>query len=110
MTTQVVDDTRNYRFAEKNRRFIHINPNTTENKIEEAMRQISTKLSGLPDDFESIVSSEDIKKSKEIIEKLCIKLKDHNQKFLDNDIIGNGVKIPYASILYSSLPHLTLGL
>ncbi len=47
MTTQVVDDTRNYRFAEKNRRFIHVNPNTTENKIEEAMRQMAIKLGGL---------------------------------------------------------------
>ncbi len=104
MTTQVVDDTRNYRFAEKNRRFIHVNPNTTENKIGEAMRQMAIKLGGPSDDFESIVSSEDIKKSKEIIEKLCKKLNNHNQKFLDNDIKDNGVKIPYASILYSSLP------
>jgi len=30
MSTQVVDDTRNKRFAEKNRRFIHVNPNTSE--------------------------------------------------------------------------------
>jgi hypothetical protein len=51
-----------------------------------------------------IVSSKDIEKSKEIIEKLCKKLKDHNQKFIDNDIKGNEVKIPYASILYSNLP------
>jgi hypothetical protein len=104
ITTQVVDDTRNNRFAEKNRRFIHVNPNTTENKFEEAMRQITIKLGGISDDFENVVSSKDIKKSKEIIEKLCKKLKDHNQKFLDNDIMGNTVKIPYASILYSALP------
>ena len=81
MTTQVVDDTRNYRFQEKNRRFIHVNPNTTENKIEEAMRQITIKLSGLPDDFENIVSAEDIEKSKQIVDKLCMKLKNHNKNF-----------------------------
>jgi hypothetical protein len=104
MSTQVVDDTRNYRFAEKNRRFIHVNPNTSDNKIQEALRQITIKLSGSPDDFESIVSSEDIKKSKEIIAKLCRKLKDHNQKNIENDIAGNAVKIPYASILCSNLP------
>ncbi len=103
MTTQVVDDTRNYRFQEKNRRFIHINPNTSEDKIEEAMRQISIKLSGLPDDFESIVSTKDIDKSKELIENLCIKLKDNNQRYLDNNITGNAVKIPYSSILSSNL-------
>jgi hypothetical protein len=104
MTTQVVDDTRNYRFAEKNRRFIHVNPSATEDKIGEAMKQMAIKFGGPSDDFETIVSSKDIKKSKEIIEKLCRKLKDHNQKFIDNDIKDNGVKIPYVSILYSNLP------
>ncbi len=104
MTTQVVDDTRNYRFQEKNRRFIHVNPDTTENKIQEAMRQMTTKLSGLPDDFEGIVSAKDIQKAKEIVNNLCIKLKVHAHKCLDNNITGNGVKIPYASILSSSLP------
>src|SRR4051794_2949176 len=104
MTTQVVDDTRNYRFAEKNRRFIHVNPDASEDKIEEAMKQMAIKYGGPSDDFESIVSSKDIEKSKEIIEKLCKKLKDHNQKFIDNDIKGNEVKVPYASILYSNLP------
>ncbi len=103
MTTQVVDDTRNHRFAEKNRRFIHVNPNTTDNKIQEAMRQMATKLGGLPDDFERIVSADDIKKSKDIVEKLCMKLKDHSQNFLENNISGNGLIIPYASILSSSL-------
>src|SRR6185312_3123901 len=103
ITTQVVDDTRNNRFAEKNRRFIHVNPNTTENKYEEAMRQISIKLGGISDDFENVVSSKDIKKSKNIIAKLCKKLKDHNQKFLDNGVTSNTVKIPYASILYTGL-------
>ena len=38
------------------------------------MRQMAIKLGGPSDDFESIVSAEDIKKSKEIIEKLCKKL------------------------------------
>ena len=104
MSTQVVDDTRNYRFAEKNRRFINVNPDTTENKIGEAMRQMAIKLGGPSDDFECIVSKEDIKKSKDIIERLCKKLKNHNQAFLYNDITDNGVKIPYASVLYSNLP------
>ena len=109
MTIQVVDDTRNYRFAEKNRRFIHVNPDATEDKIGEAMKQMAIKLGGPSDDFECIVSSKDVKKSKEIIEKLCKKLKDHNQKFIDNDIKDNGVKIPYTSILSSNLPASALG-
>src|SRR6185312_8789416 len=104
MSTQVVDDTRNNRFAEKNRRFINVNPDTTENKIGEAMRQMAIKLGGLAEDFEVIVSKEDIKRSKEIVAKLCKKLYNHNQGFLYNDIKDNGAKIPYASILYSSLP------
>jgi len=103
MSTQVVDDTRNIRFAEENRRLINVNPDTPENKIGEAMIQMAIKFGGPSDDFECIVSSKDIRKSKDFIEKLCKKLKDHNQKFIDNDIIGNGVKIPYAFIFYSSL-------
>jgi hypothetical protein len=103
MSTQVVDDTRNYRFAEKNRRFVHANPNTDENKIQEALRQITIKLSGVSDDFECIVLSEDIKKSKKIVEGLCKKLYSHNQKFLENGITGNAVKIPFSSILYDGL-------
>jgi hypothetical protein len=66
MSTQVVDDTRNYRFAEKNRRFINVNPNTTEDKIVEAMRLMAIKLGGPSDDFESIVSAKDIKKSRRL--------------------------------------------
>ena len=65
------------------------------------MRQMAIKLGGPSDDFETIVTSKDIKKSKEIVANLCKKLKDHNQKFIDNGIKDNGVKIPYASILYS---------
>jgi hypothetical protein len=103
MSTQVVDDTRNKRFAEKNRRFIYVNPDTTENKVGEAMRQMAIKLGGPSDDFECIVSKEDIKKSKDIIERLCKKLKDHNQAFLYNDITDNGVKITYDLILSSDL-------
>ena len=68
------------------------------------MRQMAIKLGGPSDDFENIVSSKDIKKSKEIIAKLCKKLYNHNQIFLNKNIKDNGVKIPYASILYSSLP------
>ncbi len=37
------------------------------------MRQMAIKLGGPSDDFESIVSSEDIKKAKEVVAKLCKK-------------------------------------
>jgi hypothetical protein len=84
--------------------FYTVISNADENKIQEALAQIIIKLSGVSDDFECIVSKEDIKKSKDIIERLCKKLKEHNQAFLYNDITDNGVKILYVSILYSSLP------
>ncbi len=103
MSTQVVDDTRNKRFAEKNRRFIHVNPNTSEEKIKEAKRQIAIRLSGLPVDIEGIVSSMDIEKSKEIVQRLCAKLQEHNKSHVDSGIKGSGIKIPYDPILSSSL-------
>ena len=103
MSTQVVDDTRNRRFAEKNRRFIHVNPNTSVEKIKEAKRQIAIRLSGLPEDIEGIVSSKDIEKSKEIVKRLCTKLQEHNKSHVDGDFKGSGIKIPYDSLLSSSL-------
>jgi hypothetical protein len=102
MSTQVVDDTRNKRFAEKNRRFIHVNPNTSEEKIKEAIRQIAIRLAGLPDDIEGIVSSMDIEKSKEIVQILCARLQEHNKSHVDNGIKGSGIKIPYDPILSCS--------
>ena len=103
MSTQVVDDTRNKRFAEKNRRFIHVNPNTSEEKIKEAKRQIAIRLAGLPEDIESIVSTKDIEKSKEIVQRVCANLKQHNKSHVDAGIKGSGIKIPYYSILSSSI-------
>ena len=103
MSTQVVDDTRNKRFAEKNRRFIHVNPNTSEEKIKEAKRQIAIRLAGLPEDIEGIVSTKDIEKSKEIVQRVCANLKQHNKSHVDAGIKGSGIKIPYDSILSSSI-------
>ena len=62
------------------------------------------KIGGPSDDFESIVSLEDIKKSKEVVAKLCKKLYNHNPIYLNKNIKDNGIKIPYHSILYSNLP------
>lgn len=61
MSTHVMDDTKNYRYVEK-RRFINVNPDITESKIGEAMRQMAIELGGPSDDFESFVSKKDIKK------------------------------------------------
>ena len=44
MTTQVIDDTDNARFEEKIRRFIHISPNTSAEKIKEANRLTAFRL------------------------------------------------------------------
>jgi hypothetical protein len=48
-TTQVIDDTRQIRYQEKNRRFIHVIPDTCDEKIRSARRLIGQKYSLLPE-------------------------------------------------------------
>ena len=50
-TTRVLDDTRGERFAEKNRRFINVNPDTTAKKIRCANELIGLKYGCLPEQY-----------------------------------------------------------
>src|SRR5215204_1817972 len=101
-TTQVIDDTDNQRFEEKNRRFIHVTPNTSREKIREANRLTTLKYGHLPDEYDQlVVNREDIAKAKKIIQIIIAKLKQHT-KHLEPKITG--VKIPFAMTISGSLP------
>jgi hypothetical protein len=101
-TTQVIDDTDNQRFEEKNRRFIHVTPNTSREKIREANRLTALKYGHLSDEYDQlVVSREDIAKTKQIIRIIVAKLKQHT-KYLDPK--NTGVKIPFALSILGSLP------
>ena len=101
-TTQVIDDTDNQRFEEKNRRFIHVTPNTSREKIKEANRLTALKYGHLPDEYDQlVVNREDITKTKQIIRIIIAKLKQHT-KHLDPK--NTGVKIPFAMSILGSLP------
>lgn len=67
-TTQVIDDTDSQRFEEKNRRFIHVTPNTSKEKIREANRLTALKYGYLKDEYDKlVVKRADIEKAKQIL-------------------------------------------
>jgi hypothetical protein len=102
MTTQVVDDTDNARYEEKIRRFIHISPNTSAQKIREANRLTALRLGYLPTEYDKlVVSRTDIARAKQIVRIVVAKLKQH-KKYLGPK--ESGVKVPFALALEESLP------
>ncbi len=62
-TSQVIDDTKTLRFAEKNRRFININPDTSSEKIRAANNIIGLKHGFLPEEYDDLVVSRSDKES-----------------------------------------------
>lgn len=102
MTTQVVDDTDNARYDEKIRRFIHISPNTSAEKIKEANRLTALRYGYLRTEYDKlVVSRSDIARTKQIVKITIAKLKQQKQ-FLEPK--ESGVKVPFALALEDSLP------
>lgn len=92
---QVVDDTRQTRFREKNRRFIHVTPDTSINKIEAAKRQIGLRYGLLPEEYDkSVLSKSDKEKAKEIVSRIVKKLIEHSKFFGPKQ---SGIKIPFVN-------------
>lgn len=98
-TTQVIDDTRQIRYQEKNRRFIHVTPNTSREKIHSATNLIGQKYGLLPEEYdESVVSRKDKERAKEIVSILVSKLIEHSKKLNPKE---SGIKIPF----FESIVH-----
>ena len=94
--TRTIDDTRNQRFEETNRRFINVTPNVTAEKIRDANSLIWQKYGLTSEEYdETVVSAEDKEKAKHIIFVLCAKLKNHSKYFKPKQA---SVRIPF---LYS---------
>ena len=67
-TTRVTDDTENKRFAEKNRRFINVTPNTSEAKNKAAIELMFKKYGSTPEEYDAqVVSRDNKKRAKKII-------------------------------------------
>ena len=100
-STEVVEDTRNPRYSERNRRFIHINPNTTTPKIESANDLISQRHGYSRQEYDSqIVREQAIEKAKEIIKTIIAKLKYHSKDLRPKE---SGVKVPFALTIGRSI-------
>jgi len=94
-TTRVIDDTRNARFEEKNRRFINITPNVSHEKIKDANALMWDECGLTPEQYDkSVVSRNDKEKAKKIIAVLVEKLKNHSAHLEPKQF---GVKIPFTA-------------
>jgi hypothetical protein len=103
-TTRVIDDTENKRFAEKNRRFINVTPNTSEAKNKAAIELMFKKYGSTPEEYDTqVVSREDKKRAKKIIEIIFEKLR-HHSSFLDQKGRETGIKIYFWQSLHYAIP------
>src|SRR5919199_1665119 len=73
--TQVLDDTRQTRYQEKNRRLVHVIPDTSTKKIHTAMDLIVQRYGLMDEEYdEQVVSSADKERAREIVSVLVDKL------------------------------------
>jgi hypothetical protein len=101
-TSQVIDDTKTLRFAEKNRRFININPDTSNKKIRAANNIIGLKHGFLPEEYDNlVVSRADKERARRIVKIMIAKLKQHTKHLGPKEA---AVKIPFALSITSSIP------
>jgi phosphopantetheine adenylyltransferase len=101
-TSQVIDDTKTQRFSEKNRRFINVNPDTSEKKIRAANEIIGLKYGTIPEEYdELVVSRADKDRAKQIVKIMIAKLKQHTKHLGPKE---DGVKIPFVKSITASIP------
>jgi hypothetical protein len=101
-TTQVIDDTKQQRFGEKNRRFVNVNPDTSANKIFAAKRLIGLRGGLLPEEYDKeIVSRQDKLRAKQIGERIAHKLVNHSKHFEPKE---TGIKIPFIESIPYGIP------
>jgi hypothetical protein len=78
----VIDDTSTLRFAEKNRRLVHVNPNTSALKIGSAIQATNDQRLGLPEEYEEdYISAEDKERAKHIFDVVIAKVRLHSEQF-----------------------------
>jgi len=98
--TQVIDDTHNQRYEEKNRRFIHVTPDTSEEKIDAACELIWKNYGLLDEEYEEdVLSKEDRERACHIVEVIIAKLKQHSKHFEPKK---TGVRIPFHEAVTST--------
>ena len=100
-TTQVIDDTKQLRYQEKNRRFIHVTPDTSSEKIASAKGLIGKRYGLLSDEYdEQVIDSADKEYAREIVGLLVDKLIDHSKLFKPKE---SGIKIPFEECISHGL-------
>jgi hypothetical protein len=91
--TQVIDDSRQVRYQEKNRRLIHVIPNTSTEKIHTAMGLIGQRYGLVNEEYDiQVVKSADKELAKDIVSIITDKLIDHSKLLGPKE---SGVKISF---------------
>ena len=102
-SAQVIDDTDNKRFAEKNRRSVLVTPKPAKKKIAAAL-ELMGKQSLLPEEYdEQVVSRQDQERTKEIVAAIVEKLKNHS-KYVEPR--QDGTKLSFHSAIAHSIPSI----
>ncbi|MGB6591465.1 MAG: hypothetical protein WBE68_08170, partial [Candidatus Nitrosopolaris sp.] len=92
--SKVVDNTKGERFGERNRRFVHVNPETSAKKIKAANRVTISKYGSMPEEYDQeVVSRVDVERAKRIVKIMVAKLKCHSRHLGPKQ---SGVLIPSA--------------
>jgi hypothetical protein len=101
-STQVKDDSNNSRYEEKNRRLIHVTPDTSKEKIMAAKRLIGLRYGCTNREYDILVVSKTEKeKAMDTIKIIIAKLKHHSTYFQPKQ---TGVKIPFQRTIVDSIP------
>lgn len=101
-SAQVIDDTDNKRFAEKNRRSVLVTPNTSEEKIAAAL-ELMGKQGLLPEEYdEQVVSRKDQERAKEIVAAIVEKIKNHSKHLEPRQY---GTKLSFHLAIANSIPR-----
>ena len=101
-SAQVIDDTDNKRFAEKNRRSVLVTPNTSEEKIAAAL-DLMGKQGLLPEEYdEQVVSRKDQERAKEIATAIVEKIKNHSKHLEPRQY---GTKLSFHSAIAHCIPR-----
>jgi hypothetical protein len=101
-SAQVIDTSDSKRYAEIARRSINVTPNTSQEKISDAIKLMGSQAGLLPEEYdEQVVNREDQQRAAHIVEAIVEKLRDHSKDFEPKTY---GVKIPFLKAIVNSIP------
>jgi hypothetical protein len=102
LSFQVKDTSDSKRYSEIARRSINVTPNTSQEKISDAIKLMGSQAGLLPEEYdEQVVKREDQQRAAQIVEAIVEKLRNHSKYYEPKEF---GVKIPFIKAIVNSIP------